>query len=71
MVIEKISRRTQGAFNMKFELYKDAKNEWRWTPLARNGRIIGDSGEGYKRKGKCKRMIERIVIGVQSAKITE
>ena len=56
---------------MKFEIYKDAKGEFRWTLFSRNGKIIADSGEGYKRKGKCRRIIERIILNVGTAKITE
>jgi uncharacterized protein YegP (UPF0339 family) len=33
----------------KIEMYVDKKGEWRWRFVARNGRIIADSGEGYKR----------------------
>lgn len=35
---------------MKFHIYRDKKREWRWRLKARNGRIIADSGEGYKRR---------------------
>ena len=31
----------------KVEVYKDRKGEWRWRIKASNGRIMGDSGEGY------------------------
>lgn len=55
---------------MKFTLYKDRKKEWRWR-LIKNGRIIGDSGEGYKRKGACKKMIEKIILGAAKATIEE
>ena len=34
----------------KLEIYRDAKREWRWRLRAANGRIIADSGEGYRRK---------------------
>jgi len=30
-----------------FEVYTDDAGEWRWRLLARNGRIIADSAEGY------------------------
>lgn len=56
---------------MKFEMYRDNKKEWRWTLFARNGRIVADSGEGYKNRGHCKRMIQRIILGVQTAKVSE
>ena len=34
----------------KLEVYKDSKHEWRWRLIARNGRIVADSGEGYSRR---------------------
>jgi uncharacterized protein YegP (UPF0339 family) len=39
---------------MKFHVYKDARGEWRWRLKAANGKIIADSGEGYKSKQACK-----------------
>lgn len=38
---------------MHFEVYQDAKNEWRWRLHAANGRVIADSAEGYNRQGDC------------------
>ena len=35
---------------MKIVIYKDGKGEYRWKLVARNGRVVADSGEGYKRK---------------------
>ena len=32
---------------MRFELYRDAKGEWR------NGEIVAESGEGYVRREDC------------------
>lgn len=34
----------------KFKVYKDKKGEWRWSLIARNGKKVADSAEGYKRK---------------------
>lgn len=44
---------------MKFEIYKDAKGEWRWR-LKANGRIVADSGEGYKTRAGCRSSITRL-----------
>lgn len=33
---------------MKVVVYKDAAGQWRWRLKAKNGRIVADSGEGYK-----------------------
>ncbi|KNY20485.1 DUF1508 domain-containing protein [Methylobacterium sp. ARG-1] len=38
---------------MRFELYRDAKGEWRWRLRAQNGAVIADSGEGYLRREDC------------------
>lgn len=45
---------------MKFVLYRDQPGEFRWRLVASNGRIIADSGEGYKNKADCAAMIESI-----------
>lgn len=54
---------------MKFEIYKSytdnlgrvgLKVEYRWRLKARNGRIIACSGEGYKSKSHCIKMIRKI-----------
>ncbi|QEH35323.1 hypothetical protein OJF2_38740 [Aquisphaera giovannonii] len=42
----------------KFTVYKDAKGEYRWRLLAKNSKIVADSGEGYKTKASCLRGIE-------------
>jgi uncharacterized protein YegP (UPF0339 family) len=45
---------------MTYVYYKDAKEEWRWRLKASNGRIIADSGEGYKNESECLADIERV-----------
>ncbi len=45
---------------MKFVLFKDKKHEWRWKLLARNGKSIAVSGEGYKRSSAARRAIYRV-----------
>lgn len=35
------------------EFYQDDSGEWRWRAVAPNGRIVADSGEGYKNRGDC------------------
>lgn len=36
-----------------YQVYKDSGGYWRWRYVASNGRIIGDSGEGYVHKSDC------------------
>jgi uncharacterized protein len=45
---------------MKFVLYRDSKREWRWRLIARNGRNVASSGEGYKRRGAALTAIHRV-----------
>jgi len=55
--------RLRGDSTMKFVIYRDKKREFRWQLLARNGRIIADSAESYKRKSQVAKMITKIIMG--------
>lgn len=35
------------------EFYRDKKREWRWRVVAKNGKVLADSGEGYRRMKDC------------------
>ncbi|WP_227352912.1 HVO_2922 family protein [Haladaptatus salinisoli] len=43
-----------------FELYRDARGEWRWRLVHDNGNIIADSGEGYERRETARNGIESV-----------
>jgi uncharacterized protein YegP (UPF0339 family) len=45
---------------MKFHVYKDSKDEWRWRLKAANGKVIADSGEDYTTKQACKDGIDLV-----------
>lgn len=45
---------------MTFYYYKDGKGEWRWRLKASNGRIVADSGGGYKDLKDCLDDIDRV-----------
>ena len=45
---------------MKFVLYKDRNNQWRWSLKAKNGKLIADSGEAYAAKRSAIAMCKRI-----------
>jgi uncharacterized protein YegP (UPF0339 family) len=47
---------------MNWEIYRDASQKFRWR-LVRNGKVIGDSGEGYSKKHHCVRMVNQIRQG--------
>jgi uncharacterized protein YegP (UPF0339 family) len=54
----------------KFEIYKDAKGEFRWRLIAPNGQIIA-SGEGYKSKDGAKDGIASVKKNAPKAKIED
>lgn len=56
---------------MKITIYKDDNKEWRWRLRARNGRILADSGEGYKRKAALMRTLDLIHFEFGSSDIEE
>lgn len=43
--------------------YRDAIGEWRWRAEAINGRIVAESGEGYKRRGNAVRAALNLLAG--------
>lgn len=43
------------------EIYKDRSGEFRSRIKARNGNILFDSGEGYKRRAGAMRALNRIM----------
>ncbi len=55
----------------KFELYKDAKSEYRWRLVASNGQTIATGGEGYATKANAKAGIESVKKNALEAEITE
>jgi uncharacterized protein YegP (UPF0339 family) len=56
---------------MKFVMFKDEIGEWRWHLVGRNGRIIAAAGEGFKRKGACKKSVEKVREGALMATIVD
>ena len=46
----------------KLEIYRDAKREWHWRLRAANGRIVADSGEGYRRRASLLAGIECVRV---------
>lgn len=44
----------------KFRVFQDKRKKWRWQLLARNKKIIADSGQGYASKGNVIRAIKRV-----------
>ncbi len=45
---------------LQFQVFKDARGEWRWRLQAGNGKSIASSGEGYKSKKDCLSAIDLV-----------
>ncbi len=56
---------------MKFNIYKDDKNEFRWKLRGNNNRTIANSGEGYNSKQHCREAIELVKASVDAEIIDE
>jgi len=52
---------------LKFEIYQDARDEWRWRLKIKNGKTIADSGEGYKNQTDCVAMVNKIKTHAKDA----
>src|SRR5262245_59193549 len=61
----------KGKRGLTFEVYRDAKKEFRWRLKAANGQTIGTSGQGYVAKADCMNAIDRIKEGAATAKVEE
>jgi uncharacterized protein YegP (UPF0339 family) len=55
----------------KFELYKDAKGEYRWRLKASNGQTIATGGEGYSSAASAKAGIASVQENAPEAPIVE
>ncbi len=44
----------------KFQIYKDARGEFRWRLKAGNNETVATSGEGYSTKQGCKKGIDSV-----------
>jgi uncharacterized protein YegP (UPF0339 family) len=55
----------------KFEIYRDAKSEYRWRLKASNGQTIATSGEGYSSRQSCLNGIESVKSNAPDAEVVE
>jgi len=47
--------------HVRLRVYRDRRGEWRWSAVARNGRIVADGAEGYSTKDHAVRAVRRFV----------
>lgn len=52
----------------RIEVFQAKDGEWRWRMRARNGKIVADSGEGYRRKqGAVRAALQLLRAGLSAA----
>jgi uncharacterized protein YegP (UPF0339 family) len=49
-----------GRAMMTFEVYKDAKGEFRWRLRHQNGNVLATASEGYSSKAACLKCIDNV-----------
>ena len=54
---------------MRFLVFRDKKEEYRWSLKAENGKCIATSGQGYKELRKLKKTMLKIRARVHGAGI--
>lgn len=58
MLFPVVALAARAADSMTFEIYADAKGEFRWRLLDKDGTNVATSGQGYVRKVDCSKMVE-------------
>jgi hypothetical protein len=46
---------------MKFHLFRRIDGQWGWHLVARNGRIVAASGEGYVSRAHARKMVAKVI----------
>lgn len=54
------------AEKMTFEVYADKSDEFRWRLKDGDDKVVATSGQGYKAKADCKRMVENFVKDISA-----
>lgn len=70
-LLPKAGEAAQSRPNLKFEVYRDSRDAFRWRLKAANGRIMATSSEGYTAKANCRSAIETIQRGAASAAVDD
>lgn len=52
------AQKDKDAPKLKFEVYKDKADEFRWKLVAGNNKVLATAGQGYKAKADAKNSIE-------------
>ena len=55
----------------KFEVYQDARGEYRWRLKSANGQVIATGGEGYTSKAGASNGIEAVKRDAPGAEVVD
>lgn len=47
------------------EIYEDAEGDWRWRGKAANGKVVTESGEGYRNRMYAQKMARALCAGAR------
>src|SRR5262245_45981325 len=53
---------------MTFEIYPDAKSEYRWRLKDGDGKNVATSGQGYSKKSDCTSMVDKFKADISKYK---
>ena len=53
---------------MTFEVFTDAKDEFRWRLLDADGKNVANSGQGYDKKASCSKMVDNFKADISKYK---
>jgi hypothetical protein len=56
---------------LTFEIYKDAKDAFRWRLKSANGQVVATGGQAYKAKSDCEHGIQIVKDGAAKAKVVD
>ena len=59
----------QAADGYQFEVFKDAKNEYRWRLKNPDGKVVASPGQGYASKKYCEESVEKFKTNTHSDKV--
>lgn len=54
---------------LKFKVFQDKRDQWRWHLIAGNGRIIADSAESYHNKQDCLKGVDLVKNACQETPV--
>lgn len=56
---------------MKYEIYQDKRDEWRWRLKHANGNILAIASEGYVDRFDCCTCLDSVRFGSRTAPVIE